>query len=131
MAYFAISVDDPETNKAFAQAFGFDFPLLSDPTRRVAMAYGVVDEDQPYASRWTFYIGVDGRILHIDKQVSPATQGKVIAAKLAELGIPRRGRGARLGARRGDLAVARRPLEIWHADLHAAPLLPHGRGRTP
>jgi peroxiredoxin Q/BCP len=50
-----------------------------------------VDEDQPFASRWTFYIGPDGRILHIDKQVSPATHGKVVAAKLAELGVRRRG----------------------------------------
>ena len=67
-----------------------DYPLLSDPTKRVATAYGVVDEDQPFASRWTFYIGVDGRILHVDKQVSPANAGKIIAAKLAELGVARR-----------------------------------------
>ena len=56
----------------------------------MAEAYGVVDADQPFASRWTFYIGVDGRILYIDKQVSPDTAGKAVAAKLAELGISRR-----------------------------------------
>jgi thioredoxin-dependent peroxiredoxin len=50
----------------------------------------VVDDDQPFAARWTFYIGLDGRILHIDKRVNPVTHGKVIAAKLAELGVPRR-----------------------------------------
>ena len=83
-------MDPPETNKAFAQALGVDYPLLSDPSRAVATAYGVVDEDQPYPSRSTFYIGSNGKILHVDKQVSPASQGKVIAAKLAELGIPRR-----------------------------------------
>lgn len=91
MAYFAISVDTPETNKAFAQSLGVDYPMLSDPTKGVARAYGVVDEDQPFASRWTFYIGVDGRILFIDKQVSPALQGMNIAAKLAELGVAKRG----------------------------------------
>ena len=63
---------------------------MSDPTKKVAKAYGVVDEDQPFASRWTYYIGVDGRILYIDKQVSPSNHGKAIAAKLAELGVPRR-----------------------------------------
>jgi len=83
-------VDPPETNKAFAQSLGVDYPLLSDPTKAVARSYGVVDDDQPFAARWTFYIGLDGRILHIDKQVNPATHGKVIAAKLAELGVPRR-----------------------------------------
>jgi thioredoxin-dependent peroxiredoxin len=90
VAYFAISVDPPETNRAFARSLGVDYPLLSDPARRVAEAYGVADHDQPFASRWTFYIGVDGRILYIDKQVSPATHGKVVAGKLATLGVPRR-----------------------------------------
>ncbi len=94
MAYFAISVDPPATNKSFAQGLGVDYPLLSDPTRAVAKAYGVVDEDQPFASRWTFYVGVDGRILYIDKQVSPASHGKAIAARLAELGVPKRRPGA-------------------------------------
>jgi peroxiredoxin len=51
----------------------------------------VVDQDQPFASRWTFFIGLDGRILYIDKQVSPATHGKRITATLAELGVRRRG----------------------------------------
>jgi thioredoxin-dependent peroxiredoxin len=63
---------------------------LSDPSRKVATAYGVVDEDQPFASRWTFYIGADGRILYIDKKVSPQEHGRNVAAKLAELGVPRR-----------------------------------------
>lgn len=84
-------MDTAETNKAFAQSLGVDYPLLSDPTRAVATAYGVVDQDQPFASRWTFFIGLDGRILHIDKQVSPATHGTRITAKLAELGVRRRG----------------------------------------
>jgi thioredoxin-dependent peroxiredoxin len=83
-------VDPPETNKAFAQSLGVDYPFLSDPSRTVATAYGVVDADQPFASRWTFFIGVDGRIAHIDKHVSPATHGQAVAAKLAELGVSRR-----------------------------------------
>jgi peroxiredoxin Q/BCP len=90
VAYFAVSVDPPETNKAFAQSLGVDYPLLSDPTRNVAQAYGVADADQSYASRWTFYIGLDGRILHIDKRVSPTTHGQAVAARLAEMGAPRR-----------------------------------------
>jgi thioredoxin-dependent peroxiredoxin len=85
-----VSVDTPETNKAFAQSLGIDYPLLSDPGKDVATAYGVVATDQPFPARWTFYIGTDGRILYIDKLVSPATHGKAIAAKLAELGVARR-----------------------------------------
>ncbi len=83
-------MDTPETNKSFAQSLAVDYPLLSDPSKQVATAYGVVDEDQPFASRWTFYIGLDGRILYIDKKVSPAAHGKNVAAKLAELGVAKR-----------------------------------------
>jgi peroxiredoxin Q/BCP len=90
VAYFSASVDTPETNRAFAQSLGVDYPLLSDPSRTVASAYGVVDPDQPFASRWTFYIGADGRIAYIDKHVRPGTHGEAIAAKLAELGVSRR-----------------------------------------
>ena len=39
------------------------------------------------ASRWTFYIGPDGKILHIDKAVKTSTAGQDVAAKLAELGV--------------------------------------------
>jgi thioredoxin-dependent peroxiredoxin len=88
--HFAISVDTPEVNRKFAQSLAVDFPILSDPTKDVAKAYGVVDEDQPFAARWTFYIGVDGRILFVDKQVSPTNHGRNVVAKLAELGIARR-----------------------------------------
>ena len=64
--------------------------MLSDPSKETAKAYGVVDVDQPFASRWTFYISTDGKILYIDKHVSPSTHGNAVATKLAELGVPRR-----------------------------------------
>jgi hypothetical protein len=43
-----------------------------------------------FAQRWTFYIGKDGTILAIDKQVDPETSAEDIAAKLAELGVDER-----------------------------------------
>jgi thioredoxin-dependent peroxiredoxin len=61
---------------------------LSDPSRDVARAYGVLSRSG-YASRWTFYIGVDGRILAIDKAVSAASSGGDVVAKLSELGVAR------------------------------------------
>ena len=42
------------------------------------------------ASRWTFYIGLDGRILHIEKSVKVSTAGADIAAQLGALGIAKR-----------------------------------------
>jgi thioredoxin-dependent peroxiredoxin len=53
----------------------------------VAKAYGVVTGDKAYASRWTFYIGQDGRILYIDKQVSVASHGRDVTDRLKALGI--------------------------------------------
>ena len=41
----------------------------------------------PYANRWTYYIGTDGKILEIDKQIKPQTAGKDIAAKLEALKV--------------------------------------------
>lgn len=86
--YFAASVDPPETNARFAQSLEVDYPILSDPARDVARAYGVLSPSG-FASRWTFYIGVDGRILAIDRQVRAASHGDDVAAKLDELGISR------------------------------------------
>ena len=60
--YFAASVDDAETNKKFAEHVEADYPILSDPDKKVATAYGVVDAQHPLAARWTFYIGPDGKI---------------------------------------------------------------------
>ncbi len=89
MAYFTASVDTPETNKKFAEELGLDYPVLSDPGKEVARAYGVITGDKAYASRWTFYIGRDGKILYIDKQVSPESHGRDVVARLKALGIPR------------------------------------------
>ena len=68
-----------------------DFPLLSDPERLAAMAYGVAKDDKSAATRWTFYIGSDGKVLDVDRQVTPSTHGRDVAAKLAELGVKKRG----------------------------------------
>jgi peroxiredoxin Q/BCP len=90
VAYFMASVDTPETNKKFAEQESADFPMLSDPGKEVARAYGVVTDTRPLAARWTFYIGPDGKILDIDKKVSPATSGEDLATHLKELGVPTR-----------------------------------------
>ena len=86
--YFTISVDKSEKNKEFAESVGADYPILSDPGGEVARAYGVTGPVQRWASRWTFYIGADGKILHIDKNVHPSTHVDDVAAKLKELGVP-------------------------------------------
>jgi peroxiredoxin Q/BCP len=89
VAYFAASVDDAETNAKFAEHVSADYPILADPTKDTARAYGVLGA-MGMASRWTFYIGTDGRILHIDKSVKVASAGPDVAARLAELNVEKR-----------------------------------------
>jgi thioredoxin-dependent peroxiredoxin len=88
VAYFAASIDDPETNRKFAASLDLDYPILSDPGKETAKAYGVLRGD--YADRWTFYIGKDGRILAIDRGVNPASAGADVAKTLARLKVNRR-----------------------------------------
>ena len=86
VSYFAASVDSAAVNAKFAESLGLAYPILSDPTKEVARAYGVL-APSGYASRWTFYIGADGRILDIDKKVSPASHGREVVARLNELRV--------------------------------------------
>lgn len=73
-----------DTNREFAQSLGLRYPILSDPTKETARAYGVLAASG-FASRWTFYIGADGRILDIDKKVSASTHGADVVKRLTEL----------------------------------------------
>lgn len=83
---FAASVDTPQTNAEFAAALDLTCPILSDPGKDVARAYGVLGPSG-FASRWTFYIGKDGRILDIDTKVRASSHGRDVAARLTALGI--------------------------------------------
>jgi hypothetical protein len=49
-----------------------------------------VPPERQLASRWTFYIGPDGKILDIVKKVNAQTAGADLAAKLAELGVKKK-----------------------------------------
>ena len=87
--YFMASVDPLEENTKFGAEHKADFPLLSDPTKKTAEAYGVLNQ-RGIANRWTFYIGKDGKIQYIDKAVKPPTSAEDMAAKLGELNTAKR-----------------------------------------
>lgn len=87
VAVFAISVDDAATNKKFADSLGLDFPILSDPGKDTAKAYGVLNPANGFAQRWTFYIGKDGKIRAIDQNVQPSSHGDAVAQQAQKLGL--------------------------------------------
>jgi peroxiredoxin Q/BCP len=84
-----ISVDNTDDNKKFAEMHGADYPILSDVSKEIATKYGVLGPTG-LARRWTFYIGLDGKILHIDNAVRAASSGPDMVAKLGELNIAKK-----------------------------------------
>jgi len=94
VAFFEASVDPPDLNARLAELLDLPHPILSDPERRTAEAYGVLAGGRRTAARWTFYIGVDGRLLFIDRAVVADGHGEEVPARLRALGILPRPAGA-------------------------------------
>ena len=85
--YFMASVDPLELNKDFAAEHNADFPMLSDPSKKIAMAYGALRDDRGVANRYTFYIDKNGIIAAIDREVNPATSAEDMAQMLSDLNV--------------------------------------------
>ena len=86
VSYFMASVDPLSDNRDFAKKTKADFPMLSDPTKDTAKAYDVLNIFR-VASRVTFYISKEGRIVKIDEDIEPKSAAEDIAANLKQLNI--------------------------------------------
>lgn len=60
-----ISADAVDRQKQFSDKHGFDFPLLSDPDRKVAEAFGVKRGMGLPNKRTTFVIGTDRTVIEV------------------------------------------------------------------
>ncbi len=93
VAFFEATTLPEDWSRELADMLELPHPILSDPNRQVATAYGVVGGGRAAVARWTFYIGLDGRILFIDRNVTADGHGEEVPARLKRLGIsPRRAR---------------------------------------
>jgi peroxiredoxin len=76
----AVAADAPFSNKAFAEANGLTFPVLSDYSRETIKAYDVALEDfaglsgYTASQRATFVIDADGVIRHVDVTENPGIE---------------------------------------------------------
>jgi peroxiredoxin Q/BCP len=89
VAYYAASIDSADKNRKFAESLELDYPILSDSKKDAAKAFGVLRALGTFTARHTFYIGADGKILYIDRDVDPKNAGKDLVARLEALGIQR------------------------------------------
>ena len=67
-----VSFDEPKANAEFVELQGFPFRLLSDTDRRLAVAVGAAESpSQPVASRISYLVGPDGKVLKTYPNVDP------------------------------------------------------------
>jgi peroxiredoxin Q/BCP len=86
-----ISPDTVQSQAAFSEKYGFQYPLLADADHEVAKAYGVWKSKKlllfgvAYVVRTTFLIDEAGRISHVYEGVKPVGHSQEIFAALNSL----------------------------------------------
>ncbi len=86
-----VSVDDVASHKEFAEAHGLPFPILADPTKATAKAYGVLYKAlgvMDVARRETFLIDPKGNVAKHYRNVNPKGHSDMVLADLKSLGAP-------------------------------------------
>jgi len=81
---YGVSTDTVELQKQFVDKESLNFPLIADPEKKVANAFGVPLSDKGFAARQTFLIK-DGKVVWHQEKASPATQAQDALAAVAEL----------------------------------------------
>lgn len=81
-----ISVDDVDSHKKFAEKFHLPFPLVSDPDKKIATAYGVLRDPPTMTNRVTFIIDKNGKIANIFPKVDVSQHTEEVVAALKKLG---------------------------------------------
>jgi len=78
------SIDSADNHRAFARKYSLPFPLMLDPDRKIAKAYGAANGIPILGldRRITYVIGPDGHILKVYPNVDPATHAKEIIRDL-------------------------------------------------
>jgi peroxiredoxin Q/BCP len=58
-----VSFDTPAENRAFAEKFSFNFPLVCDTDRKIGLAYGATEAGASGGARRVgVVVGPDGRV---------------------------------------------------------------------
>jgi peroxiredoxin Q/BCP len=79
-----VSVDDVASHEKFAKEHSLPFDILADPTKEVSKKYGVLTTygTAELASRQTFLIGPDGKIVKHWAKVDPKGHSDMVLAEI-------------------------------------------------
>ena len=85
----AVSMDDAATMKKFKESLGAAYSMIPDPQGKVVSAYDVKTGPLPFAQRYTFVIGQDGKVISVQSggdAIDPA--GSIKACPLHKVEEP-------------------------------------------
>lgn len=80
-----VSLDSVESHSKFSEEYKLPFLILSDNSKEVAKAYGVLGIGGLLAKRVTFIINKDGKITHIFPKVDVKNHSEEVLKALEEL----------------------------------------------
>ena len=80
-----VSVDSVESHEKFSREYNLPFDILSDATKEVAKAYGVLGFGGFIARRVTFIINKEGRITHIFPKVDVKQHSQEVLKAIEEI----------------------------------------------
>lgn len=86
-----VSADSVTSHKKFAESHGLNFPLLSDPDRKIIRAYGIEKEKSMFGkkylgiSRESFLIDPQGNIVKHYETVKPSEHAKEVLQDMKTL----------------------------------------------
>jgi len=88
---FGVSADTVDMHQRFAERFELPFPLLADTEKEVCKKYGVWGEKSFMGrkfmgiNRITFFIGTDGKVKKVFKEITVKTHAQDILKEAKEL----------------------------------------------
>jgi peroxiredoxin Q/BCP len=85
VAVIGVSHDSIASHSKFAEKYDLKFPLIADPSGEIIKAYGVKMAVLSMASRVSFLIGTDGKIIHVTDSLNPQKHFDEMHAAIAAL----------------------------------------------
>jgi peroxiredoxin Q/BCP len=84
MVILGCSIDGADAHKAFIKKYGLPFPLLLDPGKKIATAYGAANGIPILGlnKRITYVIDGDGKIIRVYPKVDPGIHAAEIIKEL-------------------------------------------------